>query len=84
MEGTKEQAGFTIEEGNIPSFAHAFEAACEETFLGVSMEQIIELDGIIGPQQLKGGDFLDYCYAWNFGKGNPVPTFAIEGSRLSV
>ena len=80
--GHEGAAGFTIEEGNIPSFAHAFEAACEETFLGVSMEQIIELDGIIGPQQLKG-DFLDYCLRLEpFGKGNPVPTFAIEGSKI--
>ena len=30
--GHEGAAGFTIEEGNIPSFAHAFEAACEDVY----------------------------------------------------
>lgn len=80
--GHEGAAGFSIEGVNISKFVESFERACESGFCGVSMEQSMELDGMLPVEKLMG-DFLHSCLRLEpFGRGNPVPLFGVEDCKI--
>ncbi len=80
--GHEGAAGFSIDGENISKFVESFERACESGFCGVSMEQSMELDGMLPVEKIVG-DFLHSCLRLEpFGRGNPVPLFGVEDCKI--
>ena len=75
-------AGFTLATQHVGALEHRLQAIADRELLGADLTPAIEIDAVLGPEQLgwrlvEFGESLEPC-----GYGNEPPTFAARGLRV--
>jgi single-stranded-DNA-specific exonuclease len=75
-------AGFTLATQDVEAFEKRLQVIAERELLGADLTPAIEIDAVVGPEQLgwrlvEFGESLEPC-----GYGNEAPTFAARGLRV--